>query len=112
MSQNAFDRIVQEQNDAEALREHAKFEREAYTFRNYYIRPDMVDALRRYVEHRIEPGSFLMAVLSNDFMEAAGRADEENAANLPAFAAYVYNEMPGSCHGSLERVIKWLNATT
>lgn len=75
----------------------------------FYIRRDMMAAIDRYLNHRLEPGSFLTAILSNDFVRATGRADSENLANLPAYASYLYNEMPMSAWGSREIVHEWLN---
>ena len=80
----------------------------AYTFRQFTIRPDMVAAIRRYVDERIPPGDFLTAVIDNDLKEAVKRADDDNVANLPAFVAYFYNEVPGPCWGSPTRRRAWL----
>ena len=35
-------------------------------------------ALDRYVDHGLEPGGFLTAVLTNDLFGAVARADSEN----------------------------------
>lgn len=72
------------------------------------IRQDVIESLKRYVDHRIETGGFLRAVLENNLREACGRADEDNAASLFQIVAYCYNEIPGSCWGSPERVKSWL----
>jgi hypothetical protein len=65
-------------------------------------------ALDRYVEHKILPGGFLMAVLSNDLFGAVGRADSQNLAALPDIVKYVYNEMPGDSWGSEGQIYKWV----
>jgi hypothetical protein len=75
-----------------------------YTFRNFYIPDRMMGGLTRYIEEGIMPGDFLTAVLENDLMEAVGRADDENAANLPAYIGYLYNVAPSNCFGSREKV--------
>lgn len=62
----------------------------------------------RYVDQRVPPGGFLMAVLSNDLTDALGRADEENRANLFAIVNYCYNEIPFTCWGSPEKICAWL----
>ena len=72
------------------------------------IKQSTLDSLARYVEQHIPTGDFLRAVLENDLMEACGRADEENAIALFQICAYVYNQLPASCHGSPEKVKKWL----
>ncbi len=81
---------------------------EKYTYRGYYIRPQMLAALLRYTEEHCKVGDFLTAVLENNLSEAVGRADDENLANLPAFVSYLYNEAPAPCWGSKEKVKAWL----
>jgi hypothetical protein len=81
-----------------------------YEYRGQWIRPEMIEALRRYVEMRCPVGGFLTAVLSNDLMNAAGKADDGNFNALGAYCAYLYNHMPAACHGSREKVAAWLNA--
>ena len=80
----------------------------AYVWNGFYIRDDMLLAIRRYIEHGIPPGDFLQAVICNDLKEACGRADEENLENLPAYVAYFYNNAPGGCWGSKGRMQDWV----
>lgn len=82
-----------------------------YKFRDWYIPARMLAALDRYVNQGIRPGSFLTAILANDFTEACMRADDENLRNLPAYAAYLYNELPSACHGSYPKVDAWVDNT-
>lgn len=63
-----------------------------------------------YIINRIPPGGFLTAVLSNDLMEAFGRADEENRATMYAWCMVIYNDIPSGAWGSREKVSKWLGA--
>ena len=74
----------------------------AYYFRQWRIRPQMVRALESYRDVHLPTGDFLRAIITNDFMRAAQHADDDNLANLPAYAAYVYNELPYNIHGSQE----------
>ena len=60
------------------------------------------DALQRYVEHRILPGGFLTAVLTNDLFGAISRADAVNSAHLKDICLFVYNRMPSGSWGSEE----------
>ena len=76
------------------------------TYRN--VSPVVIQSLERYVEHRIAPGGFLLAVLSNNLREACGRADSENRYALFDIVGYIYNELPATCWGSPERVREWL----
>lgn len=52
-------------------------------------------------------GGCLYAVLSNDLMEAFGKADEKTAGAMLAIVKFIYNEMPRACHGSNEEVDAW-----
>lgn len=81
---------------------------EEYYYREWRIRADMVAALERYVEHGVPLGHFLQSIVGNDFKEACARGDTDNLNNLPAFAVYLYNEMPIGCHGSYEKYHEWL----
>lgn len=70
----------------------------------------MRGALQRYVELGIEPGSFLAAVLCNDFKGAAGRADPINARRLKDWAIFLANYVPSACQGSPEHYEAWVKA--
>ena len=73
--------------------------------------PDyMVGGLVRYFNNRIPPGSFLTAVLSNDLMEAASCADDNNRQYLFQYCMLLYNNAPGRPNGwgSPEAVATWL----
>lgn len=67
-------------------------------------------SLSRYVEFGIEPGSFLMAVLTNDLVGAVGRADVENIKRIPEIVRYVYNHLPSGCWGSNEIVEEYIKS--
>jgi hypothetical protein len=67
-----------------------------------------IDALDRYVEQRIRPGSFLTAVLENDLQRAVANADQNALALLPYIVRYVFNSLPLSCCGSPDIVKAWL----
>lgn len=74
----------------------------AWTFR---------DGMRRYIEGRVKPGSFLQAVLENDLMAASGRADDDMTfGELRELLAWIHHEAPSDCHGSPEKVRAWIRA--
>jgi hypothetical protein len=67
------------------------------------------ESLRLYVEAGIKPGSFLLAVLANNLLDAVANADREALAALPSIVSYVHWEVaPGRCHGSREVVDDWM----
>ena len=68
------------------------------------------ESLDRYVNHKIMPGGFLQAVLTNDLFGAIGQADRENRAALADICIYIYNELPGNCWGSKDIVWKWVES--
>ena len=63
--------------------------------------------LLRYLDHGIEPGHFLTAVLTNDLFEAIGRADNQSLQVLPDICKFIYNHTPHCCWGSKEKVAKY-----
>lgn len=67
------------------------------------------DSIEKYVEHRIEPGSFLMAVLENDLMLAMGNADSYNRASLFQICQYVMKNVPRHIRGNRSSVANWLS---
>jgi len=78
-----------------------------YKYDNWYIPQRMMDGINRYLDYGIIPGSFLQAVICNDLMEAASRADTENLNNLPAFMAFFYHHTPSGCWGSQKKMLAW-----
>jgi len=68
----------------------------------------MQDGVRLYIEQGIPPGSFLYAVLCNEFAEAIIRADPTNYRELHTWAFFLENEIPRMSWGSKEKVNKWI----
>lgn len=75
----------------------------------YLVPPYMWDAVEGYFIHRYSPGNFMTALLSNDLMEAMGRADDTNAANMRRWCQFLYNYAPAGSYGSPERFSAWLS---
>jgi hypothetical protein len=61
-----------------------------------------------YVDRQYEPGSFMMAVLTNDLYGAVCRADTVNKQHLPEIIKFVLNELPPGSYGSVANVRLWL----
>ena len=61
-----------------------------------------------YVDRGVPVGDFLYTVLTNNLFGAFERADEINKAHLESICTYIYSFTPAICHGSPERVTKWL----
>jgi hypothetical protein len=70
----------------------------------------MQDGARRYIENGIPPGSFMKAVICNDFMDAFKRADDVNTEFMREWAAFFYNDAPNGCHGSEEHFKDWIKS--
>lgn len=68
----------------------------------------MRNGMQLYIEKGIPPEDFLYAILSNDFMAAAGQADDINQKCLFEWASFVYNELPMNCHGNKKMVDEWI----
>jgi hypothetical protein len=71
------------------------------------IRADIRRSLLRYAQDGVPVGDFLRAVLANDLVDAAARADPGNAAALSAIAAFIVQQLPAPCWGSRRVVAAW-----
>ncbi len=67
----------------------------------------IITRLKRYVENGIETDDFLYDVLTNSLFGAMGRASMENRILLYDICDYIYNEIPGDCWGSVDKVEAW-----
>jgi len=65
------------------------------------------DSIDNYVKFGLSPGGFVRAVLENNLIQSVGRADDGNLENIFDVCKYVYNEIPGNCWGSPEKVKEW-----
>ena len=75
---------------------------------DYEALPEHIRAgVQRYVERGIIPGDFLQAVICNNLKESFERADDINQNRMFDIVKFFYNEVPGSCWGSKERMMKW-----
>ena len=72
------------------------------------IPPNTRLTLENYYINRWDPGGFVTAVLSNDLMSAAARADAHNARALVSICRFVQNRLPRECWGSYQAVAHWL----
>lgn len=74
----------------------------------YELIPDScLDALIRYIIRGDPLGSFLEAIIRNDLVESAARADMENIQILHVYASFLFNFAPGTSWGSKDAIDKW-----
>jgi hypothetical protein len=66
--------------------------------------------LERYFVQRVEPGQFLVSLLTNDLRATVGRADEVSFVALPDLCKFLYNYAPARSHGSRDVMDAWLTA--
>lgn len=72
-----------------------------------YVTQDTIGIVSRYVLEHLEPGSFFLAVLKNDLMEAIGNADMDNLRNIRNICSFVYQCVPLGARN--EGVNEWLS---
>ena len=76
---------------------------------DYSVLPPHIQAgFRSYIEDHHLPGDFITACLENSLTRAMGRADEINTGRISDIVSFLYNEAPGDCWGSAEKVFAWL----
>ena len=79
----------------------------------FYGLPDyMANGMFLYLVHRIEPGSFTTALLSNNLRESVACADKNNARCLKEWVQFMYCELPSGSWGSPQQVQAWLAERT
>ena len=64
--------------------------------------------MKRYIEEHIPPGSFIRAMLENDLQGVMGNVDLDTVSELRNIYLWIYNEAPGICWGSPEKVTAWV----
>lgn len=71
---------------------------------------NLADGMRLYLERGIFPGSFLTAVIENDFIQAVNRADGTNRMLFRPIALWFYNHAPRESYGSPENAQEWIKS--
>lgn len=59
----------------------------------------------------LEPGSFVRAVLENDFLKAACHADDFSEQCLKNLALWIIHTMPVSSYGNAKAMKSWMDKT-
>jgi hypothetical protein len=86
----------------------------ADTFLAYYhnVPDELVSGFWNYFAYGIEPGSFGMAVLCNDFVNASCRAHPSlSVATFRDMAKWLINHAPPGSWGNEDNVIAWCRKT-
>lgn len=65
-----------------------------------------------WIDHAIPPGSFGMAIITNDLKQAVMRADHININHIPQIVQWFYNYAPAQCWGSVENAENWKGRCT
>jgi hypothetical protein len=73
------------------------------------IPSSIIEELNCYLERRIKPSGFLIAILTNNLSETIRRSDVNNILIIPHVVAWLYNEAPSICWGNEERFHHWLD---
>ncbi len=76
----------------------------------YMIPLHMRAAMLRYIEHGVQPGVFLEAVLTNNLTNAVLCADNMNQSALVNYVNYLYRYAPWQCWGSEVKYNLWCQA--
>ena len=68
----------------------------------------MWSSVIEYIVQGHPVGDFLAALLSNDLMRTAAKADAMNLPRLPDYVQFLYNCAPAGCFGSPAAFNEWL----
>lgn len=73
----------------------------------YNVPEHMWTGIENYIVHGFLPGSFMEAILCNDFFSAVCRADSINSKHLPDIGFWILQNLPGHSYGSPEIINNW-----
>lgn len=73
----------------------------------HLIPAHMHDGVTRWIENGFMTGDFMTALMSNDLIEAMGRADDDNANAMRNWCIFLVSYAPRGCFGSISRVSNW-----
>lgn len=85
-----------------------KYSLDGYTNKGQHISAEIIQQLDRYINRGEKPGDFLTAVLCDELMNAAQKANNDSD-SLKILVDYIYFNLPPGSHGSVEIVNHWLN---
>ena len=78
------------------------------TFEYYKVPEEMQEAFWNYLAYGIDPGSFGMAILRNDFFDAVVRAHRTlSSDHLRSISKWFLNVAPSIAFGSEEKIKEW-----
>lgn len=72
-----------------------------------WIPAHMHEAMVRYIIFGTLPGSFLRAILTNDYMLACRKADPENRQRLCHYALFLIHHAPSASYGAPAQMTQW-----
>lgn len=72
--------------------------------------PLVRDELRLYVEDKLQPGDFVLAMLEGDLEKAMFRADSHNLKHLKLIYRWVRNNVHPAMSGCVDKVDEWLTS--
>ena len=72
-----------------------------------WVPAHMHEAIVRYIVFGTLPGSFLRAILANDYMSACRKADEENRQRLCHYAQFLIHHAPCAAYGAPPKLERW-----
>ncbi len=83
------------------------------SFAHYQIPEAIQDGLWNYMAYGLEPGSFLISVLKNDFYTAIMRADSFwSGKALKDLGRWIVTHVPTDMRGSDANVFNWMSNKT
>lgn len=68
----------------------------------------LTEGIAWYVYTGRPQGGFLTSVFVNNLRDSVMRADPASLTGLKALLQFMYNELPGPCHGSPAEVAAWI----
>lgn len=72
-----------------------------------YIPQHRIEALWRWINHGVEPGAFLTAIITNDLEGATVFASDQEKGLLHEYIGWLHKNAPKACWGSVAKCDDW-----
>lgn len=69
--------------------------------------PGIEEALQRYIDHALNPGGFLSAILRNNLSLAVFTASRDMRGRIGDIVFWLWENAPHACWGSEESIERW-----
>ena len=72
-----------------------------------YVPEHTRESIKQWIEHGVDAGSFINALMANDLFLAISKADDRNKTSFTSIVSWIWNYAPAACYGSYDICQSW-----